>query len=181
MKIQPTIPARDFSIKTFNGQQFRLSDYKGHKILLSFYRNGACAICNLRIHELITHHTSLEVAGVKVVAVFESSVDQMIPFVARQNAPFVLIPDAAAELYNLYGIETSEEKINHVMQSGIAHNTVAQAARQGFPLMPQEGSNFYRMPADFLIDENFVIRRSHYSDHLIDHITIPEVLEFAKS
>ncbi|HEX5168821.1 MAG TPA: hypothetical protein VFW11_06590 [Cyclobacteriaceae bacterium] len=35
------------------------------------------------------------------------------------------------------------------------------------------------IPADFLIDEHFRIRRAHYGNNLNDHIAIDEIKAFA--
>jgi len=180
MKITKPVPAFDFEAQTIDGKIFNLSDYKGSRILLSFFRNGACAICNLRIHELMALHDELNARGIKVVAVFESSIADMLPYVGQQHPPFVLLSDPQGKLYEQYGLESSEEKVNAVIKSNVAHDRIALAAQNGFQLTQQERSNFFRLPADFLIDENFVIRSWHYSDQVIDHMEV-EVLMCASS
>src|SRR5687768_10121964 len=107
MKLFQNQSAPDFVAETLEGKKVRLSDFKGQKILLSLLRNGACALCNLRIHELIKNQDRLE--GLKVLAVFESPKEDMLPYVGRQNPPFPLIADPKAEIYNLYGAESSPE------------------------------------------------------------------------
>jgi hypothetical protein len=37
------------------------------------------------------------------------------------------------------------------------------------------------MPADFLIDENFVIQVAHYGQNMADHIAIEDIIKFANS
>ena len=168
--------ALNFEAKQMDGSSFDFASLKGKKILLSFLRNGACAMCNLRVHELVQQHDRFEEKGIQIVTVFESPVEDMIPYVAKQHPPFLLLSDANGSSHEKYGLETSEEKIAHVMMNNLAADRIKEAAAAGFALTKQEGSNFYRLPADFLIDENFVVRKLHYSDFVIDHMPIAEIL-----
>jgi peroxiredoxin Q/BCP len=171
-----TTKARDFTAKTIDGRDFQLSEYRGKKILLSFFRNGACALCNLRVHELIQHAEQFEVENIKLVAVFESTADDMLPYVGKQKPPFVLLSDPKGLIYDLYQVESSAEKVTAVMKENIANSRIEEAAAKGFQLTPQEGANFFRMPADFLINENFEIEISHFSNQIIDHLDINQIL-----
>jgi peroxiredoxin len=175
-KIIAPSPAIDFEATRVDGGTFRLSSYRGKRILLSFFRNGACALCNLRVHEMIQNWPAFVSAGIEVVAVFESSAEDMLPYVARQMPPFPLLADATGVLYDKYGVENSPEKVNEVISSGSAKERIVAAAEAGFKLTHQQGSNFFRLPADFLIDENFIIQRSHYSNQVVDHIDLESVL-----
>jgi thioredoxin-dependent peroxiredoxin len=89
-----------------------------------------------------------------------------------------LLSDPDGKLYKMYGVESSPEIVNQVMTSGSASNRVVEADKAGFKLTPQEGSNFFRIPADILIDENFNIFKVHHCDKLINHLPIDEILKF---
>lgn len=178
MNAQTTQQAIDFSAITIDGKPFKLSDLKGKKILLSFFRNGACALCNLRVHELSQHQQDFDRAGIAVIAVFESPIEDMKPYVGKQKLSFTLLSDPTGKLYELYGIKNSPEIINDVMASGSAHDRVAQAAEAGFVLTKQERTNFYRIPAEVLINEDFTIERVHHCEKLVDHLPIAEILQF---
>jgi peroxiredoxin Q/BCP len=80
-------------------------------------RNAACALCNLRVHELITHYPALSQHGLVVIAVFESPHAAMLEYVGRQDAPFPLLADPEAQLYDLYSVEASEAKLAHTIPS----------------------------------------------------------------
>lgn len=170
--------APDFNATNIDGKAFHLSELKGKKIHLSFYRNGACAMCNLRVHELSLRQQEFDRAGIQIVAVFESPIEDMKPFVGQQPLKFTLLSDPSGKLYELYGVTNSPEKVNAVMASGSAHERVAEAARAGFNLTKQEGANFFRIPAEVLIDQDFNIVKVHHCNQLIDHLPIDEVLKF---
>ena len=52
MRLSPGQPAVDFSVTDIFGNRISLADYRGKKLLLSFYRYAACPFCNYRVHEL---------------------------------------------------------------------------------------------------------------------------------
>jgi len=170
--------AIDFSATTIEGKEFKLSQLKGKKIYLSFYRNGACALCNLRVHEISQYQKEFDKAGIQIIAVFESSIEDMKPYVGKQKLGFTLLSDPEGKIYAQYGIKNSPELINQVMASGSANAVVEVAAKAGFPLTKQEGSNFFRIPAEVLIDEKFQIVKIYHADQLTNHLPLEEVLKF---
>jgi thioredoxin-dependent peroxiredoxin len=179
MKLFQNQIAPDFEAETLEGTKLRLSDYKGQKILLSLLRNGSCALCNLRVHELIKNQGKLE--GLRVLAVFESPKEDMLPYVGKQNPPFPLIADPEARIYELFGAESSKEKIERMVAKGTAHQRLEEAKKAGFDLIPQERANFFRFPADFLIREDLTIERAHYKDEDdFNHISLDEIEEFLR-
>lgn len=177
-KAQELQKAFDFSATTIEGKPFKLSDLKGRKIFLSFFRNGACALCNLRVHEISLQQKAFDKAGIEIIAVFESSIEDMKPYVGRQKLEFTLLSDPEGKLYSQYGIKTSPELVSAVMTSGSAAKRVEEADRAGFKLTKQEHSNFFRIPAEVLIDEDFNVVKIHHCDQLTNHLPIGEVLKF---
>lgn len=154
-----------------------LSDYQGRWLLLSFYRNAACALCNLRVHELIGSYDEYQAKGLDMLAVFESPRANLLQYVGKQDAPFPLIADPEARLYDLYGVETSEGKVQATMAAPEGQARVQAAAAAGFALTKEEGSNFYRIPADFLIDPEGIIREAFYSDLIGQHVSLDVIDE----
>jgi thioredoxin-dependent peroxiredoxin len=168
----------DFSATTIEGKEFQLSSLKGKKIFLSFYRNGACALCNLRVRELSQYQEAFDKAGIQIIAVFESSIDDMKPYVGKQKVGFTLLSDLEGKIYAQYGVKSSTELVNQVVSSGSAAKKIEEAANAGFPLIKQEGSNFFRIPAEVLINEKFEIVKIHHAQELTNHLSVDEVLKF---
>jgi len=159
------------SVNLFD-KPINLEDYKGRWLLLSFYRNAACAICNTQIHKLIGKYEAFNQKGLDMLAVFESPRASMLQYVGKQDAPFPIIGDPEARLYDLYGIETSQEKVQASMASTITQQRVKEASAVGFELTEEAGSNFFRIPADFLIDPNGIIREAFYSKLVGEHLDL---------
>ncbi|MFN8537104.1 MAG: peroxiredoxin-like family protein [Thermomicrobiales bacterium] len=172
------MPAPTFQTNDLFGNPVDLASYRGRPLLLSFFRNAACALCNLRVHMLIERHAEFERAGLAVVAIFESAGAAMREHVGKQDAPFPLIPDPEARLYDLYGVENSAEKVEATMALPGTHAQVAAAAERGFPLTKEEGSNFLRMPADFLVGPDGSVLEAHYADYVWDHLPFERIDAF---
>lgn len=171
--------APDFPFTGTDGASLRLSDLRGRKVLLAFFRNAACALCNLRVQQFIRRYDEWSRDGLEIVAVFESPVSSLTQYVGRQEAPFPLIADPQAELYDLYGVEVSEEKLQATIADEKTHLVVAEAAAEGFALTPEEGSNMNRIPAEFLIDENGIVQVAHYGRLVTDHLPLDVIGGFA--
>lgn len=156
-------------------QPINLQDYRGGWLLLSFYRNAACAMCNYQVHTLIGKYGAYKAKGLEMLAIFESPRANMLEYVGKQDAPFPLVSDPEAHLYDLYGVETSESKVQTSMTSSLTQQRVLDAKAAGFELTPEPGSNFNRMPADFLIDPQGVIREVFYSELVGQHLDLKVV------
>jgi peroxiredoxin Q/BCP len=139
-------------------------------LLLSFFRNAGCAICNLRLAHLIDRFPTYDRAGLDAVAVFELSPERVRQQLAGRNVPFPVVADPDASLYDRYGVETSAEKVAATMRRPDTQAIARAAAAAGFSLAHEAGSNFDRIPADFLIDPNGVVRIAHYAEFVTDHL-----------
>jgi len=178
MKITNNTMAIDFNAVTSERIPFVLSRLQGSKILLSFYRNGACAFSNYRLQQLKKYKNEFIAANVNVIAVFESMPKDIFPFSGRNEPPFYVLADPMGLLYDLYMVETSEEKVRDAIASGVMQCTIGEATKAGIVSAPQEGSNFFRLPADFLIDEDFIIRQLQYSNSIVDLLPTHEIIKW---
>ncbi len=178
MQIQPGTLAPSFHVEDVFGTQISLKDYAGKRLLLSFFRNAACAICNLRVHGLIERYPAYHRSGLEILAVFESPRENILQYVGRQDAPFPIVADPQAHLYGIYGVEVSEDKVAKTMSMPETQATIGAAAAQGFVLTPEAGSNFNRMPADFLIGPDLIVQHAHYADYVMDHLPVETVEHF---
>ncbi|MBB6731766.1 peroxiredoxin-like family protein [Cohnella zeiphila] len=162
-----------------NGTPVSLNAHRGRKLLLAFFRFSACGLCNLRVQQFIRRYPDWREKGLDVIAVFESPEESLRMIVGKQNTPFPLLADPKAELYDLYGVEVSEEKTKATMADPRKESVIAEIEAAGFKLTHEEGSNFERIPAEFLIDEEGVVCLAHYGNLIFDHLPLETVDRFA--
>ena len=80
--------ASDFSGQTWKGEPINLSQYKGKKIWLAFFRYSSCPLCNLRISEMITNYEKWQQKNLEILAVFQSGPDNIKRYVGKQEPPY---------------------------------------------------------------------------------------------
>jgi peroxiredoxin Q/BCP len=176
MKITKQQAAPTFTTNDVNGATVNLSDFKGKKVLLTFYRNVGCPICNLRFHELQEQADYFKSKGLVLLAVYESSADNMRQYLEGENPYAIMIPNPDQSLYQLYDIDKSMGKV----MKGLFHGALGKV-KKGKKLFKHEiktdGSS-ERISADFLIDESGKINTAYYGKFLGDHLPITEIKQF---
>src|SRR5689334_1709485 len=178
MKLTIGMLAPTFEREDVFGDRLSLQAYAGKHLLLSFFRNGACAMCNLQVHRMIEKYPLYHSQGLEMIAVFESPRESVLQYVSRQNAPFPIIADPQAALYELYGVESSEEKVMAPVDMDWRNQLIQEAKDIGFDLIKEEGSNFFRMPADFLIAPDQRLSATFYSEAVGKHLPFEEIEKF---
>lgn len=169
-KLSPGMLAPNFDTQDVFGNRVALQMYTGKGLHLAFFRNGACAMCNLQVHRLIQQYPTYQQHGLEIVAVFESPRSSVLEHVTKQNAPFPIIADPSAELYDLYGLESSQEKVMAPVDMEWRNGLIQEAEAIGYKLTHEEGSNFFRLPADFLIGPDQKIYEVFYSEVVGTHL-----------
>ena len=64
------------------------------------------------------------------------------------------------------------------MQMPETEGIIQEAAAHGFALTKEAGSNFYRIPADFLIGPNLIVQYAHYARYVTDHLPYEVIEQF---
>lgn len=178
MKLQTGNTALDFIAKDIYGNDVKLSDFKGKKIILSFYRNVSCPFCNRRVHQIMGNNVKLKNAGVQLVFLFESSNEKLSSSVFHQGiSPWPLVGDSDKTVYKLYGVEQSTFKMMKTMF--VANVAQAKKDTKDLNLPADKDASMKLIPADFFIDEQFRIVNAHYGKHLDDHVALEDLKAFA--
>jgi len=165
--------AIDFESQDYLGEKLKLNDYRGKKILLSFFRGASCPFCNLRIHQLIQRYSDFEKENIQIITVFASTKEEILSYAGKQNAPFQILADPEMELYKKYGIEESSSGMFKSMLNPLK---MMKVMFSGFFNMKSVNDKPI-IPADFLIDENFIVTQAYYGKHFGDHISLDKVLK----
>ena len=170
-----------FETEDVFGMRWNLTDLRGKKVLLSFFRNGACALCNLQVHRLIEKADAWRKHGLTIIGIFESSTDSVRQNVTRQKVPFTLIADPTGRIYDLYGVENSPEVAAAAVrsvQTPFYRDLIQSAHKIGYELIHEEGANFFRVPADFLIDAEGHIATAFYPPVIGLHLGFDVIEDF---
>lgn len=180
MKIIKGVSARDFEASAYHQGNFKLSDFSGRKVMLSFYRNVACPFCNFRIHKLMKYKPKWE-DKLHMIMVFESEVSVMKHSrVVDEIPPEMIISDPKKTLYELYGVEDDLEKLKRTSfpKTGNSEEQYLGIKAAGWlnPEIKENTSGIY--PADILIDENFKVFDVFYGKAINDHIPIERIEDF---
>ena len=97
-------PAPDFTAKDQYNKEFRLSDYKGKKVILYFYPKDNTPGCNAEACNLRDNHEHLNVKSFEVIGVSADSLSSHVKFTEKFDLPFRLIPDTEKEIIKQYGV-----------------------------------------------------------------------------
>lgn len=172
--------APSFSLEDLDGRWVSLDAMRGRRVLVALLRNAQCAVCNLWCHETAHYAAAWSAEGLDVLAVFESSAARLRAQFTERRPPFPVIADPDGAVHDALGSRTDAERVAHVIQSGVAAAGLAQAAASGFPTLKEEGSNFFRLPAEVLLDENGIVTRIHLADDVVNHLSPDEISAFAR-
>lgn len=174
MRLSTPKQGLNFTCKDIYGKPFQLSDLRGKRVMLSFFRDAACPFCHFRVYELTHNYKHWKDENLEVIAVFSDTDEQVRRFVAKHPRPFTMLADPNLELYNRYGVEHSG--------SALLKALVFKLPRiiKGFFLgaRPSNNPHVKLVPADFLFSEDGTLERTWYGRNTSDHIPLDEVQTF---
>lgn len=164
----------DFDTRDIYGKPIALREYLGKRVMLSFFRNAGCPFCNFRIYELTQKYHAWQAAGLEIIAVFSSPSHEVRRYVAKHPRPFRMISDPQLGIYNRYGVERSAVAILKALMFKLPR-IIRGAFHGGVPL---RNPHLTLVPADFLVDENGMIRDIWYGRDTSDHIPMKRIDAF---
>ena len=86
------------------GEEIRLSDYKGKKVVLYFYPKDMTSGCTAQACNLRDNYTALREAGYEVIGVSINDQKSHQKFIEKNNLPFTLIADTEQKLVQEFGV-----------------------------------------------------------------------------
>lgn len=104
MAIQVGDKIPDFLGKDQNGNEIRLTDFKGKKLALYFYPKDNTSGCTAEACSLRDGYQDLLKAGYEVIGVSKDSAKSHQSFIARHDLPFNLIADTETTLQQEFGV-----------------------------------------------------------------------------
>lgn len=174
MKLKSGMKAPEIDFHDYNREPFSLDGLKGNRILLSFYRYAGCPFCQLRFMEISDRYEDDD--RLFVVAVFQSPDDSIKEHAAGVETDVTVIGDPGERFYKVYGVEEGMRAWCMGVQSIYRFG---RSLMRGNKRGKKEGSKT-RIPADFLIDEEGILRHVYYGRHMDDHMPLDWIEDFLK-
>ncbi|MCY7348876.1 MAG: thioredoxin-dependent thiol peroxidase [Pyrinomonadaceae bacterium] len=101
--------APDFSVKDQNGEEVKLSDSRGKKVVLYFYPKDDTPGCTKEACSLRDGFAVFERENIKILGVSTDDEQSHRKFISKYELPFTLLADtdhAVADAYGSYGEKT---------------------------------------------------------------------------
>jgi peroxiredoxin Q/BCP len=95
--------APDFTLEGDNGENYRLSEHLGERILLVFYPGDNTPVCTAQLCEYRDGIEAFADLGVSVVGISSDDLDSHRAFRSKHDLPFVLLSDPDLKVAKLYG------------------------------------------------------------------------------
>jgi peroxiredoxin Q/BCP len=86
------------------GGEFKLSDYKGHPVVVYFYPKDNTPGCTMESQQFRDLHSKFEKAGAVVVGVSRDSIKSHQGFKSKHELPFELLSDADEKLCSHFDV-----------------------------------------------------------------------------
>ena len=173
------VPAPKFKVHDIFDRVVDLEKYKGKKVLIAFFRHAGCPFCNTRVHSLYSKHLEFKAKGLEMIFFFESSLELLMSSRFHKGvSPIPIISDPEKEWYNQYGVESSTIKSakSHITSFFAAY---FEAKKKQLPVHWMAGEESIKtIPAEFLMDEEGIIKKVYYSKGLRDRMAMEEIDNF---
>ena len=95
--------APDFTIKNAIGENVKLSNFRGKKVVLYFYPKDDTPGCTKQACSLRDDFAELEKANIEVLGISPDDEKSHQKFIAKYDLPFTLLADTDHEVADLYG------------------------------------------------------------------------------
>jgi peroxiredoxin Q/BCP len=96
--------APDFTLPDQDGQRVRLSEFRGHLVVLYFYPRADTPGCTTQACGIRDHRADYEAAGAVVLGVSPDPVKAVKRFADKQSLNFRLLADEDHAVCDLYGV-----------------------------------------------------------------------------
>ena len=104
MPIQAGIQAPDFVLPDENGEERKLSEYRGKPVVLYFYPKDDTPGCTTEACNFRDDYSQYEQAGVEILGVSPDSPEKHSKFKKKYQLPFTLLADEDHTVCELYGV-----------------------------------------------------------------------------
>jgi peroxiredoxin Q/BCP len=103
-KLKVGDPAPEFELPGTGDKTYRLSDYRGRKVILAFYPGDFTAVCTKQFCSYRDDGERLDQLGAEVLGISAQSVDSHERFAEEKRLNVPLLADEDREVAKAYGI-----------------------------------------------------------------------------
>ena len=96
--------APDFTTKDQSGNEVKLSDFRGQRVVLYFYPKDDTPGCTKQACSLRDSYDAFTEKGIKVLGVSNDDEASHRKFISKFSLPFDLLADTEKEIVNAYGV-----------------------------------------------------------------------------
>ena len=114
--------APGFTLKDKNGNDVRLSDFIGKKVVLYFYPKDNTPGCTRQACAFAGAYAEFQKRGIEVVGISRDGIASHVKFAEKYNLPFVLLSDPDLEAIGAYGV-WQEKKLYGKVSFGVVRTT----------------------------------------------------------
>ena len=120
--LETGMKAPDFALNDQNGNEVKLSDFAGKKIVLYFYPRDNTPGCSRQACAFAGSYQAFKAQDVVVIGVSKDSVASHVKFAQKYDLPFILLSDP--ELQAIQAYDVWQEKKNYGKVSmGVVRST----------------------------------------------------------
>ena len=178
MKIKKGDKLEEITLPKDDGSIFNLSETKGKRVLLTFYRIAGCSFCNLRLHEFKKRNKEFG-KNFTHVGIFHSPVDHLKLSMKKHGSPlpFTILADTNFKYFKKYEIERSFLKVITAML--FKPHKIIPAIIKGF--IPIRILGYFDIAVtDILINEDGIVEEVYYAKKdIADHFEFNKIKEFS--
>ncbi|MDF2924919.1 MAG: peroxiredoxin [Paenibacillaceae bacterium] len=102
--VEPGRSVPDFTLSAGDGQEVRLSDFRGRKVVLYFYPKDMTPSCTQEACDFRDYNPQIEQAGAVILGISPDSPKSHEKFAAKNSLPFTLLSDPSQEVSGLFGV-----------------------------------------------------------------------------
>lgn len=139
-----------FSLPATDGTHHRLSDYRGSKVAIVFYRGHWCGVCRQQLGALKATVETFHDAGAAVLAISAEPLDRARASAIADDLPFTILSDESLTVVDDYGLRHDGE--------------------------PETNGAAIARPSVFVLDRDGIVRFAYIGEDPLDRPTLRVVL-----